>query len=221
MWAKIFSTFWWWNFDGVIYCLLSRLRMLFFGGEIHIIGLQGKHTVHCWCRHILGRVLENSEGLLTSGSHVGRDDLPDGWHWDKWNFLIVFILTMSVFWDIKHLVVSLFTMAFLRIYVCWDNWKMDSRRALIFNYGGISAPVCLFWFCHQYCLTLPHSKRQSHLNEWITSSRCRQTTKLLEGKFLSITWSLLASKRWQTKPSFYDPLGPWCCHLQLAGLNPV
>lgn len=37
------------------------------------------------------------------------------------------------------------------------------------------------------------------------SSRCRPTLKLLKGKLLSITRSLLALKRWQQKPSFYDP----------------
>lgn len=33
------------------------------------------------------------------------------------------------FLDIKHLVVNLFTMAFLRICVSWGRWKMDSRTA--------------------------------------------------------------------------------------------
>lgn len=52
----------------------------------HIIGLQGKHAVRCWCRHIVGRALEKRQSpSLTSGIHVRRDDLPDGWHWDKWH----------------------------------------------------------------------------------------------------------------------------------------
>lgn len=71
----------------------------------HIIGLQGKHAVRCWCRHIVGRALEKRQSpSLTSGIHVRRDDLPDGWHWDKWHshcfFYFIFftyILTMSVF----------------------------------------------------------------------------------------------------------------------------
>lgn len=98
-------------FDGehlMVSFVVSYLQWcIFFGGGFrgqrllcrrgHIIGLQGKHAVHCWCHHILERVLERSDGLLTSGIHLGRDDLPDGWHRDKWHFLTVFILTMSVF----------------------------------------------------------------------------------------------------------------------------
>lgn len=54
---------------------------------------------------------------------VGRVDSPGGWHRDKWHVLTVFILTLSMFLDIKHLVVSLFTMAFLRICVSTEQMK--------------------------------------------------------------------------------------------------
>lgn len=73
LWYTLMVNFWWCHLLSII---CNDVSFLGWGADIvmregHIIGLQGKHAVHCWC-HILGRVLRNGEGLLTSGIHAGR-----------------------------------------------------------------------------------------------------------------------------------------------------
>lgn len=103
---------------------------------------------------------------------------------------------MKQFLDIKHLVVNLFIMAFLRIYVSWASWQMDSRTAKKSHCEGILEHL-LFWSCYLH-FKCSHTQSDNHIvvnDDSAASSRCRPTLKLLKGKLCSITQGLLF-KRW-------------------------
>lgn len=148
----------------------------------------------------MGRALEKRQSpSLTSGIHVRRDDLPDGWHWDKWHFLTVFFfyfilffyinhvcVCWNVFLDIKHLVVNLFTMAFKNLFPVAGGKKiMDPRTASkipLWRSPSTSAHF-VFWSCHLYCVAPLHSKRQSHFGDrWLKPLRASLQTKLKAAK---------------------------------------
>lgn len=111
------------NYDGVIYCLLSAMMYLFLGGGgagqgaeivmrgVGVISLVYRVNMLCIADVIIYTVYV---GRVVSRRPCGERCLPDGTETSH-TFSLFFILTMSVFLDVKHLVVDLLTMAFLRI----------------------------------------------------------------------------------------------------------
>lgn len=66
-------------------------------------------------------------------------------------------------------------------------------------------PICLILVLPTIFFIAPSDNHTLVNDDEAAPSTCRPTLKLLKGELLSITWSLLALKRWQKKPSFYDP----------------
>lgn len=145
------SMVWWWTFDCVICRLLSAVMYLVFGGvgvQIvwagHIIGLQGKHIA---IADVFWEV-PGAKACWLQASKCAKIIAPT-----QVTLSHCFILTMSLFLDVKHLVSSRWLFLwfmFLRLMVNeYDN------RVDIWNPPKLSLALPLI------PSALPHSKRQS------------------------------------------------------------
>lgn len=91
-----------------------------------------------------------------------------------------------------------------------EKWTQEQHRNPTVE---VSFNTYLFYFglATDHFFECSRTQSDNHIpvnDDSAASSRCRPTVKLLKGKLLSITWSLLALKRWHTqkKAIFLWPL---------------